>query len=49
MNEFGEKSYDAVSHCNDEFYRFTPYGKGESVYDQSRKWKLKISWIERNL
>ena len=31
------------------FIGFTPYGKDESVYDQSRKWKLKISWIERNL
>ena len=39
MGKLGERSDGAVSHCNDDSFEFTPYEKGESVYDQSHKWK----------
>ena len=39
MNRLADGHDDAVSRCIDEFFGFAPYGKGESVYDQSHKWE----------
>ncbi len=45
MNRLADGHDDAVSRCIDEFFGFAPYGKGESVYDQSHKWEP-VRWAD---
>ena len=37
MNKIVKKTKGTVSHYNDDSFEFTPYGKGEPVYDHSHK------------
>lgn len=43
MSKVIKKNKGTVSHFDDDSFEFTPYGKGESVYDQSHKWEP-VSW-----